>query len=61
MNKEERMIIRLSADEKAGFERAAEFSGLGLSTWARQVMKAAAIKQYKEVGEKLTFLNSLKK
>jgi len=55
------MIIRLSADEKAGFERAAEFSGLGLSTWARQVMKAAAIKQYKEVGEKLTFLNSLKK
>lgn len=58
MNKDERIIIRLSADEKSGFERAAEISGLGLSTWARQVLKAAAIKQHKVVGEKISFIKA---
>lgn len=60
MNKEEVIIIRLSKDEKTAFENSAELSGLGLSTWARQVLKAAAIKQHREAGMKITFIKSKK-
>jgi len=41
--------------KRSDFERAAKISGLGLPTLARQVLKAAAIKQHKEVEEKITF------
>lgn len=60
MKKNSQLLIRVSDIEKEGFERAAEISGVGVSTWARQVLRSAAIKQIQEVGEKVSFLESEK-
>jgi len=59
MKKNSQLLIRVSDLEKSGFERAAEISGVGLSTWARQALRAAAIKQLQDAGEKITFLEPL--
>ncbi len=63
MKKDTRLIIRASDLEKQGFEKAAEISGISLSSWARQVLRSAAIKQLQSAGEKISFLEpiSLKK
>lgn len=58
--KTSQLLIRVSDLEKEGFERAAEISGVGVSTWARQVLRSAAIKQAQEVGEKVSFLEPTK-
>ena len=63
MKKTSNVLIRVSDLEKQGFERAAEISGIGLSSWARQVLRSAAIKQIQDAGEKIIFLEpvSIKK
>lgn len=53
------MLIRLSALEKEGFERAAEISGIGLSAWARERLRSAAIKELQDIGEKIIFLKPI--
>lgn len=58
--KTSQLLIRVSDLEKEGFEKAAEISGVGVSTWARQVLRSAAIKQCQEVGEKVAFLDPAK-
>lgn len=60
MKKNSQLLIRVSDIEKEGFERAAEISGVGVSTWARQVLRSAAIKQVQEIGEKVSFLEAEK-
>ena len=57
MKKENRVFIRVTELEKEAFERAAEISGVGLSAWARQKLRAAAIKELQNIGEKVVFLN----
>lgn len=56
MKKTSNVLIRVDEVEKVGFERAAEISGLGLSSWARQVLRSAAVKQLHDIGEKAKFL-----
>lgn len=56
MKKDSQLLIRVSELEKQGFERASEISGVALSSWARQVLRSAAIKELQNVGEKVKFL-----
>ena len=60
MKKEEQILIRVSALEKEGFEKAAEIAGIGLSAWARERLRNVAIKELQDVGEKVVFLNPIK-
>lgn len=59
MKKEHRIEIRVSPEEKQGFEKAAEIAGIGVSAWARQKLRAAAIKELQEMGEKIVFLTPI--
>lgn len=61
MKKDTQILLRLSDTEKEDFKRAAEISGLGLSSWARQVLRSSAIKELQSVGEKVNFLEPTKK
>lgn len=56
MKKEKQLPIRVSVEEKEAFERAAEISGVGLSAWARQNLRRAAIDELQKVGETPEFL-----
>ncbi|MBF9252161.1 hypothetical protein I2I11_02535 [Pontibacter sp. 172403-2] len=60
MKKENQILIRVSALEKEGFERAAEIAGIGLSAWARQKLRSAAIQDLQNIGEKIPFLEPIK-
>ena len=59
MKKEDQILIRVSSLEKEGFERCAEISGIGLSAWARQRLRTAAIKELQDIGEKIIFLTPI--
>lgn len=58
--KDNQVLIKLSEDEKKAFKKSAELSGLGFSAWARQKLRAAAIKELNEAGETVDFLNTSK-
>ncbi|HYV54074.1 MAG TPA: hypothetical protein VE933_05805 [Chitinophagaceae bacterium] len=60
MSKEIRIVIRVSDLEKAGFERAAEVAGISISAWSRERLRAAAIMELQDVGEKIPFLKPIK-
>lgn len=60
MKRDAQVQIRVSALEKEGFEKAAEISGIGLSAWARQRLRTAAIRELQEAGEQIVFLNPIK-
>jgi len=60
MKKDSQFLIRVSDQELEGFKQAAEIAGIGLSAWARQKLRAAAIKDLQEVGEKIPFLQPIK-
>ena len=60
MNKEKRVFIRVTDEEKAAFDKAAEISGIALSAWARQKLRSAAIKELEAVSEPIPFLNQVK-
>jgi len=48
--------IRLLAAEKAGFEEAAELSGLSLSAWMRERLRLIAKKELEQHGKTPPFL-----
>ena len=60
MKKDENIMIRVSPLEKEGFERAAEIAGISLSSWARQRLRSASIKDLQEINEKIPFLKPIK-
>jgi len=53
--------IRLLATEKAGFEEAAELSGLSLSAWMRTRLRLIAKKELEAHGRYPAFLKPQKK
>jgi hypothetical protein len=59
MKKDSQVMIKVSEEERDGFRRAAEIAGVGLSAWARQKLRSAAIKDLQEVGEKIPFLQPI--
>ena len=54
--KEIPLNIRCAASEKEAFERAAFLSGIPLSAWMRERLRAAAVRELDNVGELAAFL-----
>lgn len=54
------LTIRLSAEEKKAFDRSAEISGISLSSWVRERLRAASLRELDVVGELAPFLASPK-
>ena len=59
MEKTNVIQVRITKSEQEGFKRAAEISGIGLSAWARQKLRSAAIRDLQEVGEAIKFLEPI--
>ena len=58
--KRETLLIRLESDEKQTFQDAAKVSGAPLSTWARERLRQAAIKELDEVGHPIELFKKIK-
>ncbi len=58
--KEQVVMMRLSASEKAGFREAAELAGVGLSTWIRERLRRTAMRELEEAGRTAPFIRRQK-
>ena len=56
MTRTERLEVRLEPEEKEAFQRAAAFSGVGLSSWIRERLRQAARRELKGAGETAPFM-----
>jgi uncharacterized protein (DUF1778 family) len=54
--KTESIEIRLEADEKRGFQEAADVAGIPLSAWVRERLRRAAIRELEQVSRDIPFL-----
>jgi uncharacterized protein (DUF1778 family) len=59
MSKKEVLQIRLSEEEKAGFEIAASLAGISLSSWVRERLRLAAIRELENAGQQIPFVKSI--
>jgi hypothetical protein len=59
MVKEHVLQIRLDAREKLGFQTAADISGIPLSSWVRERLRLAAIRELETVGLKTPFIDAI--
>ena len=50
------LVIRLEALEKQTFQQAASVAGLSLSSWARERLRMAAIRELEQAGLRAAFL-----
>lgn len=50
------LLIRVSRDEAKGFKRASDIAGESFSAWARKILRTAAIRELKEIGEDAPFM-----
>jgi uncharacterized protein (DUF1778 family) len=48
--------FRISSEEKAAFDRAAKIAGISLSSWIRERLRAASLRELDVVGELAPFL-----
>jgi uncharacterized protein (DUF1778 family) len=48
--------VRVSDEEKAAFDRAAKIAGISLSSWVRERLRAASLRELDVVGELAPFL-----
>lgn len=53
------MEIRVLASEKAAFREAADLAGIGLSTWVRERLRFAAIRELESAGRRVMFVSPL--
>ncbi|MES0132834.1 hypothetical protein [Mesorhizobium sp. M0029] len=54
--KTERIELRVTPDEKAGFDEAASIAGLAMSAWARERLRRAAIRELEEASRPIPFV-----
>ena len=54
--KTETLQIRISEEEKQGFEIAAMLSGISLSSWVRERLRLNAIRELEGAGKKVPFV-----
>ena len=47
--------LRLTPDEKEGFQKAADITGVALSAWVRERLRSAARRELTESGEQVPF------
>lgn len=48
--------IRLSDSEKDGFEQAAALAGISISSWVRERLRLAAIRELEGAGQRIPFI-----
>jgi hypothetical protein len=51
--------IRLTEDEKIAFEMASEFAGIPLSSWVRERLRLACIRDLESAGQKVPFVKPI--
>jgi hypothetical protein len=56
MAREAQILIRLSEEEKAAFEKAAKVGGLSTSSWIRQKLRTAALEELRALDMQVAFL-----
>lgn len=56
MSKDHVLQIRLTEAEKEGFADAAELAGIPLSSWVRERLRLAAIRDLESAGQKIPFV-----
>jgi len=54
--KAEVLQIRLTAEEKEGFEVAAMLAGISLSSWVRERLRLTAIRELEGSGRRIPFI-----
>ena len=54
--KTEALLIRLMVSEKEGFQIAADIAGISLSSWVRERLRMAAIRELEQSGRKVPFI-----
>ena len=59
MSKERVLQIRISDDEKRGFAAAAALAGIPLSSWVRERLRLAAIRDLESAGQKIPFVKPI--
>lgn len=59
MKRDVQILIRASGPEKEGFELAAELAGIGLSAWARERLRIAAIHELQQAGVRVPFVRPI--
>ena len=57
MARDDAILIRLTDKEKQSFKEAAKLAGIGVSAWARQRLRLAAIKEMEALGRQIPFLD----
>jgi hypothetical protein len=60
MNKDKVLQIRLTEDEKLGFETAADLAGIPISSWVRERLRLACIRDLESAGQKIPFIKPVK-
>ena len=60
MAKEQVLQIRLTEDEKRGFSAAAELAGIPLSSWVRERLRLAAIRDLESAGQQIPFVKPIR-
>jgi hypothetical protein len=59
MTKAEVLQIRLTSQEKQGFQNAADLAGIPLSSWVRERLRVAAIRELESAGRQIPFVNPI--
>ena len=59
MTKQRVLQIRVSDDEKRGFSAAATLAGIPLSSWVRERLRLAAIRDLESAGQKIPFVKPI--
>jgi hypothetical protein len=59
MAKTKVLQIRLSDAEKQGFQDAADLAGIALSSWVRERLRLAAIRDLESAGRKIPFVEAI--
>lgn len=56
MPKDRVLQIRLNEDEKLAFDIASEIAGIPLSSWVRERLRLACIRDLESAGQKIPFI-----
>ena len=60
MAKEQTIQIRLTEAEKRGFQEAADLAGIPLSSWVRERLRFAAIRDLESAGSQIPFVKPVR-
>lgn len=56
MAKSEILQIRLNEAEKRGFQASADLAGIPMSSWVRERLRLAAIRELESAGQQIPFI-----